>query len=358
MCAGLRVALRGVRDGLHGGVRVALRWHELRAALHHTLRTAMQPLSKSVPQTLGLRRRRRSTPKMELCTASPVRRNASVTATRSDESNAAPRRTKPVVKSPIESLRIASVLALLGAAGCQPPVVEAHIAPTPPASPTPDAEQDKPRPGSLSVTGHATLDVTPDTADIKLDLSSLANSPRAAVAKLRKSEAAMRANLEAEGIESDEVVVSMINLAPKHRWDVHRERQILLGYEATLCVTVSTKDFVEIPAIIEAGAKAGVTQSSTRFRSTEMTALKRRVREMALDAAKAKAEQFRESLDFELARVTSVGETQAGAAWSTYGLNLDNITANATGFVAGAPSAVQAQTLPLSLTVAISYELG
>jgi len=260
------------------------------------------------------------------------------------------------VKLPIDSLRIASVLALLGTAACSPPVVEAHITPTPPAAAEPDA--DKPTPGSLSVTGHATLDATPDVADIHLGLSALAKSPSAAVAQLRKSEAAMRTNLEAEGIESDEIAVSMINLAPKHRWDAQRERQILLGYEATLCVTVSTKEFVQIPAIIEAGAKAGVTQSSTRFRSTEMAALKRRVREMALDAAKAKAEQFRNSLDFELARVTSVGETQAGAAWSTYGLNLDNFAANAVGFVEGAPSIVQAQTLPLSLTVTISYELG
>ena len=258
------------------------------------------------------------------------------------------------MKLPIQSLRIASVLALLGTAACQPPVVEAHIEPAAAAQPDPE----KPTPGALSVTGHATLDVTPDVADVKLDLSARAGTPRAAVAKLRESETAMRKNLEGEGIESDEVAVSAINLAPKHRWDAQRERQILIGYEATLCVTVSTKDFAEIPAIIEAGAKAGVTQSSTRFRSTEMVALKRRVREMALDAAKAKAEQFRESLGFELVRVTSVGENQAGAAWSTYGLGLDNVTANAFEVVPGARSFVQAETLPLSLTVTIGYELG
>lgn len=234
-------------------------------------------------------------------------------------------------------------------------MVEAHIEPHRSADESPNSTE---KPGNLTVTGTATLDVTPDTADVRLDLLASANTPRRAVAKLRQREQQMRKNLEGEGIESDALAVSTIRLSPKQRWDAQRERQILVGYEATLCVTATTKDFAQIPAIIEGAADAGVTTVSTAFRSTRLTELKREVRQMALDAAKAKADQFKDSLALDLSRVMSVAESQAGAAWSTYGRGLDNVTANVSAFVPGAPTRVQAETLPLTLTVTVGYALG
>ncbi len=244
---------------------------------------------------------------------------------------------------------------LLGLTACQPPVVEAHLEPRPPACDDPAIQ---PTPGSLSVTGTATLDVAPDAADVKLDLTSRAASPRAAVKKLRSQEEAMRTLLDEEGIEAETIAVSTITLHPTHRWDANRERQVLTGYEAKLCVTVETGDFALIPGIVEAGAKAGVTTSSTAFRNTKMSELKSQVREMALEAAKSKAGQFRDALGLELTRVVSVGETQSGQAWSRYTLGLDNAVANVAGFAGTTRSSLQAETLPLTLTVTVAYEIA
>ncbi|MEM6292241.1 MAG: SIMPL domain-containing protein [Myxococcota bacterium] len=246
---------------------------------------------------------------------------------------------------------------LAALAGCQPPatpVVEAHIE-TPRAPASAAAEPDAPG-GGLTVRGTATLDVAPNQAAVKLDLVSHASSPRAAVERLRAREAQMRANLADEGVDADAMAVSTVQLNPTHRWDAQRERNIPTGYDATLCVTATTEDFTTIPAIIEAGAKAGVTQSSTRFSNTEMTALKSRVRGMALEAAKAKAAQFSEALDLPGLRVTSVAESQAGQAWARYGGPFDNnIVANAAEFVPSTPGPLQAETLPLTLTVTVGY---
>lgn len=165
----------------------------------------------------------------------------------------------------------------------------------------------------------------------------------------------MRANLEAEGIETDAIAVSTVRLNPTHRWDAHRERNIPTGYDATLSVTATTEDFTTIPAIMEAGAKAGVTRSSTTFSNSELTDLKARVRGMALEAAKAKAAQFSEALELPALRVVSVAESQAGQAWSTYGRAFDNVVANAMDFVPSLPGALQAETLPLTLTVTVGY---
>lgn len=246
-----------------------------------------------------------------------------------------------------------ALFTLLATTACQPPVVTAHIEPERiPASVNP--EPDKPQ-GGLTVMGTATLDVAPNEASVSLDLVSHASSPRAAVEKLRTREAAMRANLEAEGIDEDAMAVSMVRLNPTQRWDAQRERNIPTGYDATLSVTATTEDFSTIPAIIEAGAKAGVTRSSTTFSNSNLTDLKARVRGMALDAAKAKATQFSESLELPTLRVVSVAESQAGQAWSTYGRAFDNVVANASNAVPGLPGALQAETLPLTLTVTIGY---
>lgn len=170
----------------------------------------------------------------------------------------------------------------------------------------------------------------------------------------------MRKNLSDEGMAAEDVAVSTLTLGPTSRWDAHRQRQVPTGYEARLRVSVATEDFAQIPAIVEAGANAGVTTSSTTFRNSEMSALKRKVRDMALDAAKAKAKQFQSSLELGRMRVVAVSEAPSGMAWSAYGLGFDNavVTANAVGFAGAATGSVQAETLPLQLTVSIGYELG
>lgn len=210
------------------------------------------------------------------------------------------------------------------------------------------------------MTGTATLEVTPNVADVALELSATAPNPRAAVAKLRSREEAMRKNLADEGMAPEDIVVSTLNLNPTSRWDGARQRQIPTGYDARLRVTVATEDFSQIPAIVEAGANAGVTTSSTAFRNSEMTTLKRKVRDMALDAAKAKAAQFQGALELGAMRVVSVSEAPSGMAWSAFGLGFDNAfaTANISAAAGASGGPVHAQTLPLQLTVTVGYALG
>ncbi|MGH1348689.1 MAG: SIMPL domain-containing protein [Nannocystales bacterium] len=248
---------------------------------------------------------------------------------------------------------------LLALSGCQPPVVQAHIDPHSERCQPSDSGLDD-KSGTLTVTGTATLEVTPNVADVTLDLTATAANPRHAVAKLRSREEAMRTNLAEEGMATQDIAVSTLTLSPTSRWDAARQRQIPTGYEARLRVTVATEDFSQIPAVVEAGANAGVTTSTTTFRNTEMSELKRKVRDMALDAAKAKARQFQGALELEGMRVVAVSEAPSGMAWSAYGLGFDNaiVTANVAGVAGPSGGAVQAQALPLQLTVTIGYALG
>ncbi len=241
---------------------------------------------------------------------------------------------------------------------CQPgppPVVEAHFAPDESCT----ADEDS-TPGTLSVSGTATLEVTPDIADVRMDLTSQARTPSAAAATLRKRESKMRASLDEQGVGTDQVTVSTLSLQPKTRWDANRELNVLVGYQASMAVTVSTSDFDRIPAVIEASAEAGVTSVATQFRSTKLPELKAKVRDMALRAAKSKTDQFTGALDMTIAGVRQVAEAPTGAGWTAYGRTLDNFVANNAEFavVPSTLTEIRPETHPLTLTVNITYELA
>lgn len=51
------------------------------------------------------------------------------------------------------------------------------------------ASPDAPKPGVITVTGSATLDVVPDVADVAMTLTTQAARPKAAVAALRGKQA-------------------------------------------------------------------------------------------------------------------------------------------------------------------------
>ncbi|MEM6994322.1 MAG: SIMPL domain-containing protein [Myxococcota bacterium] len=246
------------------------------------------------------------------------------------------------------------LVALTGCAEAPPPIVEAHLCRGGELE-----SKGADEPGTLAVSGTATLEVTPDVADVRMDLASTARTPSAAVAQLRERETELRSNFDAEGVGTDEVAVSTITLDPKTRWDTNRGVAVLLGYTASLHVTVTTPHFDGIPAVIEASAQAGVTSVSTQFRSTKLTELKSRVRDMALEAAKAKEAQFAAALGLEVARVIQVAELPSGTAWNAYGRQLDNMVANASEVALPLQNlaVIRPEIHPLTLTVNVTYAL-
>lgn len=284
--------------------------------------------------------------------------NAAVTANGAGETTGRARTSTSALMA-IRNNRFSIVLtlALSGVTGCQSPaptteadVHDCHARPRDAS----DAEV-----GSLVVRGTATLNVEPDVADVRMDLQATARSPSLAASQLRSAEAKMRANLDDSGVGNEQLRASALTLDPVMTWNAPRERKVLTGYQATLTVTVSTEAFETVPDILEAATDAGVASVAMSFRSTKMPELKARVRQLALDAAKAKVEQFESALDVSTARVMAVSESQSGAAWSAFGSPLDNFRANAVeAMVVPDGGAVLAGMQPLTLSVDVRYELA
>ena len=210
--------------------------------------------------------------------------------------------------------------------------------------------QSMPQPGQMTVTGTATLEVSPDCADLTMTLSSDDLKPGVATQHVEKEETDLVDALKALGVEGADLKLSYLTLEP-----VYDEGWLhIRTYRAQIKVTATTKNFGKIASIMEAGATAGATQMSSAFRRSDLPELKKKVREMALVAAKEKAQQTAGTLGIKLGRITSVAENVGGQMWSNaYFPQVSNMAAaQATSGTLG--GALQ----PLTLDVTIGYELA
>ena len=218
--------------------------------------------------------------------------------------------------------------------------------------PAPEVE----RPGQMTVTGQATLEVSPDCADLTMTLSADGAKPALATSAVDQKEHALVDALHHLGVENGDLKLSLVSLDPIYEPNPDGWAQIKVHtYRAQITVTATTHDFGKIAALMDAGADAGATQMSSQFRNSDLPALKKKVRDMALAAAKDKAKQMADGVGIKLGRVISIGESNNGVMWNqTY---FPQATAN---FEARSNSGITlGGTLqPLTLDVTIGYELA
>ena len=109
---------------------------------------------------------------------------------------------------------------------------------------------------------------------------------------------------------------------------------------------------------MEAGSQNGATAMTTGFRRSDLAELKKKVRTMALTAAKDKANQTAAALDIKLGRIMNVAENAGGMMWSAaYFPQVANFMETNAGPRTVA-DALGGALQPLTLDVTIVYELA
>lgn len=252
-----------------------------------------------------------------------------------------------VYPSTMSTHRLAALLlaTTLAACGDRTP----HVIQVQPASAEPA------RPGTMVVSGQATLEVSPDCADLTITIGADDRDPGTAVKAVEAKKRALIAALQATGVAGGQVTLSNLQLDPIYApnpegWATLSVRT----YRAQITVTATTRDFARIADMMSAAASSGATSMATAFRRSDLPELKKQVRAMALAAAKAKAQQTAEALGIELGRITSVAENQGGSMWSSpYVPQIAN-TMERQGTDAVLGGALQ----PLTLDVTLGFELA
>jgi uncharacterized protein len=239
--------------------------------------------------------------------------------------------------------RILVLLALVTVAACNnpapPPSVTCASAPTPPDQ------------NAFTVVGTATLDVEPDTARLHVTVSAIAPRPGAAAKAARAKQTKLIAGLTTLGLLPADIDLSQLSIT--QIWDYNRQR--VTGYSASIRVSARTQDFDRLGPMMDAAADAGATDMSSTFEA-DLTPLKKKVREMALAAAKDKAAQITGALDVSLGKITAISESNGNGQWVGWG---ESSVPNAYEVQPSKlVSATTAELQPLTLSISVTYKLA
>lgn len=211
-------------------------------------------------------------------------------------------------------------------------------------------------PGQMTVTGTATLEVSPDCADLTMTIVADGAKPGVATSGVQAKQQRIIDALKKLGVEPSDMKLSMLSLNPIYEPNPEGWAQLKVRtYRAEITITVTTKQFDKIGGIMEAGADAGVSTMSTAFRRSDLPELKKKVRAMALAAAKDKAKQTADALGISLGRVVSVAENQGGQMWSNYYFPQ---VANSMEVSGTSAVALGGSLQPLTLDITIGFELA
>lgn len=241
---------------------------------------------------------------------------------------------------------LAITVPLIAAAGCNESTPRVIAIPTP---------SELAKPGTMTVTGSATLEVSPDCADLTLTISADGVQPGVATRTLQGKQQQLVAALAKLGVADSDVKLSYLTMNPIYEPNPTGWAQLRVHtYRAEITVTATTHQFEKIGDIMDAGANAGVTAMSTAFRRSDLPQLKKKVRDMALAAAKDKAKQTADALGIKLGRVVTVGEAANGSMWgNAYFPQVANNEARVTS-----PGALGGTLQPLTLDITVGYELA
>src|SRR6476660_3480124 len=113
---------------------------------------------------------------------------------------------------------------------------------------------------SVTVTGEATVSVPPDTAVIRIGVSSLEKTAREAGEANAKQMTAVLAAIKARGIAERDIQTSRLSLQPQY--DPNKGGTCLTGFQANKRQTVRIRDIDSLPVVEERGTAAGANEMS------------------------------------------------------------------------------------------------
>jgi uncharacterized protein YggE len=164
----------------------------------------------------------------------------------------------------------------------------------------------------VTVTGEATVAVAPDTAMIRLGVSSQEKTAREASEANAKQMTAVFAAIKDTGVADRDIQTSRLSLQPQY--DPNKSGTArLTGFQASNQVTVRIRDIDKLPTVLDRAITAGANEmSGIEFVVSEQSKLLDQARDDAIADARRKAELYAKAAGAKLGRVVSI--TEEGSA--------------------------------------------
>ncbi len=162
------------------------------------------------------------------------------------------------------------------------------------------------------VSGEGKVTAVPDVAIINLGIE--AQGADVAVAQAQASAAMDKVNLalKAQGIKEEDIQTVYFNISQVTRWDSTNQVEIVIGYRVDNTVTVKVRDVNKAGEVIDAVITAGgnlIRISGITFTVDDPTPYYEQARTLAINYAKAKAEQLASETGVSLGKITYITES-------------------------------------------------
>jgi len=167
------------------------------------------------------------------------------------------------------------------------------------------------------VSGVGVVTLEPDIAFLTLGVEAQASTVAQARAEAAAAMDAVFASLKANGVEDKDIRTTNFSIYPQYTYPRDAE-PVLTGYRVNNQVSVKVRDLDSIGEVIDDVADAGGDNTrinGIRFSIDDDSEAQVQARELAVNAAIAKAEQFAELTDVTLGKLMYISESGGGVVY-------------------------------------------
>jgi uncharacterized protein len=201
------------------------------------------------------------------------------------------------------------ILALVGLAGCSAAGVTAA---------EPQAQAQAPinvnvgnQQTGIWVSGQGKITVTPDLATLSLGVSSQMTSVAEAQSQASTAMDKVISTLTDSGIDKKDIQTQSFNIQQVTRWDDKGQQETIIGYRVSNMVIAKIRALDKVGAVIDATVAAGgdlIRINGVGFSVENPEQYYTQVRELAMNDAKAKADQIAKLAGVTLGKPSYVSE--------------------------------------------------
>jgi uncharacterized protein len=199
----------------------------------------------------------------------------------------------------------------------------------------------------ITVTGHGTVAVAPDTATIRIGVTSQGKTAREASAANAQQMTKVLSAIEQSGIAKKDIQTSRLSLQPQY--DAKNGTNRLLGFQVTNQITVRIHNIDNLPSLLDKAIAAGANEmSGIEFLVSGESKLLDEARADAIADAHRKAMLYAKAAGAKVGKVVAIVEQGASPPPRPF---------QALRASGGAVPVAPGEQM-LRATVTVSYELG
>lgn len=179
-----------------------------------------------------------------------------------------------------------------------------------------------PATNTITVSGTGEVFAVPDTATFNVSVQEEAKEVSDAQDAATEKSNAIYAYLKKEGVDEKDIRTTDYSVYPQYEWETKvcaggycppGGEQILTGFQVSQTLTVKVRDTKKAGDLLSGvGSLGASTVSGLSFTIDDEDALKQEARTMAIEEARAKADELSKELGVRIVRVVGFNENEGG----------------------------------------------